>query len=168
MEDKMVKEEFPFVEIPDRYKEIIGIPDPGTRLFRAYGNEEESKKWFDAVFDICQGPGSVSPGGAAGYARVSRPGVHQKIKAGGLTAFVYHVETTGIIFKNKKRLSANANFYCYIPVSECKAWAAELEKKRNKPGYDKEVMGDGNWDDPYIDNPPKHLKEKHKNDQKKK
>lgn len=161
-----MKESFPFVEIPEQYKEIIGVPDPGTRLYRAYGSEEESTKWFDAVFEICIS--AVSPGGAAGYARVSRPGVHQKLKAGGLTGFVYHVETTGLIFKNKKKLSAKANFFCYIPVSECKAWAKELEKKRNKAEYDKEVMGNGDWDEPYPDTPPKHLKEKHKQEQQKK
>lgn len=163
----MGNDPFPFIEIPDRFKEIIGIPDPGTRLYRNYGTQEDSTKWFDAVFEICHG-GAVSPGGAAGYAQVSRPGVHQKLKAGGLTGFVYHVETDTLFFKGKKKLSANANFYCYIPVSECRAWAKELALKRDKVEVQKEVMGDGNWDDPYIDNPPKHLKEKHKKEQKKK
>lgn len=163
----MAKDQFPFVEIPERYKDIIGVPDPGTRLYRAYGSEEDAKKWFDAVFDICEGSGSLSPGGAAGYARVSRPGVHQKLKAGGLTGFVFHVETSGLLFKNKKKLSAKANFYCFIPVSECRAWADELEKKRNKPEYNKEVMGNGDWNELYPDTPPKHLMEKHKQEQKK-
>jgi hypothetical protein len=166
----MGNDSFPFVEIPEHLKEIIGVPDPGTRLYRAFGTEEDETKWFDAVFDICHGDGSVSPGGAAGYAKVSRPGVHQKLKAGGLTGFVFHVEKAS--FFGKKKLSANATFYCYIPVSECKAWAQELAKKREKAELekevDKEVMGDGNFGDMYIDTPPKHLKEKHKNELKKK
>jgi len=29
---------FPFVEIPQHLQEIVGEPDPGTRIFRAYGN----------------------------------------------------------------------------------------------------------------------------------
>lgn len=154
----MGNDKFPFIEIPENLKEMIGVPDPGTRLYRAYGTEKDSRQWFDAVFELCSG-GAVSPGGAAGYARVSRPGVHQKLKAGGLTGFVFHVETEG--FFGKKKLS-NARFFCYIPVSECKIWAQELEKKRDKVEKDKEIMGDGNWDDTYIDDPPKHLKEKHK------
>jgi hypothetical protein len=153
-----------FVEIPEHLIEIVGVLDPGTRLYRAYGTEKDSTKWFDAVFEICQGDGAVSPGGAAGYAKVSRPGVHQKLKAGGLTGFVYHVESES--FFGKKQLSANASTYCFIPVSECKEWAQELAKKRDKLEVNKEAMGDGNFNDMYLDTPPKHLKEKHKSEQK--
>lgn len=162
----MVIDAFPFVEIPEHLKEIVGVLDPGTRLYRAYGTEKDGTNWFDAIFEICHGDGAVSPGGAAAYAKVSRPGVHQKLKAGGLTGFVFHVETEGIFLKGKKKLSANANFYCLIPVSECKAWAQELAKKRDKAEVNKEVMGDGNFNDMYLDTPPKHLKEKHKSEQK--
>lgn len=158
---------FPFVEIPEHLKEIIGVPDPGTRLYRAYGTEADGSKWSDAVFDICHGDGAVSPGGVAMYARVSRPGVHKKLKSGGLTGFVFHVTTDSLFFNGKKKLSANATFYCYIPVSECKAWAHELSEKRDKAELTKEVMGDGNFNDTYLDNPPKHLKEKLKAEQKK-
>ena len=41
----------------------------------------------------------------------------------------------------KKKLSVNATFYCYIPVSECKAWAKELAEKRDKAELSKETMG---------------------------
>ncbi len=73
----MTKQLFPFVEIPDNYKDIIGVPDPGTRLYRAYGSSDDAVKWSDAVFNICHGYGAVSPGGVAMYAKVSRPGVHK-------------------------------------------------------------------------------------------
>jgi len=159
---------FPFVEIPERLRDKIGIPDPGTRLYRAYGTEDDEPAWADAVFDICHGDGCVSPGGAAGYAKVSRPGVHKKLKTGGLTGFVFHVTKDSILFKGKKKLSANANFYCYIPVSECKAWAQELSKKRDKLELAKEIMGDGNFSDTYLDNPPEHLRKKFKAEQKRK
>lgn len=157
---------FPFVKIPEHLKDKIGIPDAGTRLYRAYGTEEEEPEWADAAFEICHGDGCVSPGGAAGYARVSRPGVHKKLKSGGLTGFVYHVTKDSILFKGKKKLSANANFYCFIPVSECKAWAQELSKKRDKTELAKEIMGDGNFEDKYLNNPPKHLKKKFRDEQK--
>lgn len=162
----MVKALFPFIEIPEHLKEAIGTPDPGTRLYRAYGTQSDSNNWADAVFEICHGDGCVSPGGVAMYAHVSRPGVHQKLKAGGLTGFIFHVETKS--FLGKRSLSANANTYCFIPVSECKAWAQELAKKRDKSEVQKEIMGDGNFNDMYLDNPPKHLKEKLKSEQKKK
>lgn len=164
----MGADSFSFVEIPENLKDKIGIPDPGTRLFRAYGTEEECSTWSDAVFDICYGEGCVSPGGAAGYARVSRPGVHKKLKSGGLTGFVFHVTKDSILFKGKKKLSANANFYCYIPVSECKAWAQELSKKRDKLELAREIMGDGDFHDTYLDNPPEHLRKKLQDEQKKK
>ena len=163
----MRKNSFPFVEIPEHLKEIIGVPDPGTRLYRAYGTSEDCSKWADAVFEICHGDGSVSPGGVSMYAGVSRPGVHKKLKSGGLTGFVFHYTKDSLLFKGKKKLSINATFYCYIPVSECKAWAQELAKKRDKAELAKEAMGDGNWNDTYLDNPPKHLKKKLKEEQKK-
>jgi hypothetical protein len=164
-EEDMAKD-FPFVEIPDHLKEIIGMHDPGTRLYRVYGNKDDAVKWSDAVFDICHGDGAVSPGGVSMYAQVSRPGVHKKLKTGGLTGFIFHFTTESFLFKGKKKLSSSATFYCYIPVSECKAWAQELSKKRDKTELEKEVMGDGNFDDTYLDDPPKNLKEKLKQEQK--
>lgn len=160
---------FPFVKIPKRYEVIIGVPDPGTRLYRAYGSEDECRKWSDAVFEICANEGSVSPGGAAGYAKVSRPGVHKKIKSGGLTGFVYHIVQDSILFKGKKKLSANADFYCYIPVVELRAWADELKRKREKHELEyEEVMGNGDYNERYPDKPPAHLKKKLREEQKKK
>lgn len=159
-------ESFPFLKIPEHLEEILGVPDPGTRLYRAYGSEENCRKWTDAVFEICRDAGCLSPGGAAGYAKVTRPGVHKKLKSGGLTGFVYHITEDSILFKGKKKLSANAFFYCYIPRSELKAWADELERKRDKRELEKEVMGDGNYNDKYLNKPPKYLKEKLRNEQK--
>lgn len=42
-----------FEEIPDELKEIIGDPDPGTRLYRAEGGQEEHDEWFKAVREVC-------------------------------------------------------------------------------------------------------------------
>jgi len=49
-----------------------------------------------------------------------------------------------------------------------KAWADELDKKRDKTELEKEVMGDGNYNDKYPNKPPKHLKKKLHDEQKKK
>jgi hypothetical protein len=117
---------FPFIAIPDEFACIMGVVDEGTRIFRAEGNHEEMQRWFDA---LCQhiGP-SVSPGGAAVYAGVSRAGVYKRMKTGGLSAFCFHI--TGkkkTIFGGEKKLKELP--LVYIPVSECKAWGAELEER---------------------------------------
>jgi len=161
-----MSKDFPFIEIPEHLREKIGIADPGTRLYRAYGTDEECSDWCDIVFEICHGDGCLSPGGAAGYVGVTRPGVHKKLKAGGLTGFVFHITKDSLFFKNKKVLSSAA-FYCYIPRSECKAWKEELKKKRDDKEIENEVMGDGDFHDRYLDKPPKHLKKKLSEEQKK-
>ena len=165
----MVDDSFPFLKITKKIQDVVGVPDPGTRLYRAYGSEDECQKWTDAVFEICGNAACLSPGGAAGYVGVSRPGVHKKLKSGGLTGFVFHITKDSIFFKGKKKLSANAFFYCYIPRSELKAWAAELDKKREKHELEQEeVMGNGNYNERYPDKPPEHLKKKLRDEQKKK
>ena len=70
----------------------------------------------------------MSPGGAAVYAGVSRAAVYKRMKAGGLTAFCFH------IVGKTKTLSGHAEKLkqrpmVYIPVSECKAWGDELENR---------------------------------------
>ncbi|MCX5850222.1 MAG: hypothetical protein NTW65_12340 [Deltaproteobacteria bacterium] len=165
----MVDDSFPFVKIPKQFEKIIGVPDEGTKLYRAYGSEEDCRKWMDTVFEICGNAACVSPGGAAAYAKVSRPGIHKKLKTGGLTGFVFHITEDSILFKGKKKLSANAFFYCYIPRSELKAWAAELDKKREKHELEyEEVMGNGDYNERYPNKPPKHLKKMLRDEQKKK
>lgn len=136
-----LRADFPFVEVPEEYKEIIGVPDEGTRLYRAYGPPEGIKQWFDAVCDICGENGSVSPGGAAGYSGVSRAAVHKRLKEGRLTGFLYHVVKDGGFFKNKKTLSEGGWPYCFVAVSECRAWAEELAaRKVEKETVTKEDM----------------------------
>jgi hypothetical protein len=61
-------------------------------------------------------------------AGVSRAGVYKRMKAGGLTAFCFHI--TG---DKKTWLGGNKKLkqwaLVYIPVSECKAWRSELEER---------------------------------------
>jgi hypothetical protein len=117
---------FQFVSIPDEVGRVMGVADHGTRIFRTEGNHAEMRVWFDS---LCEGIGPcVSPGGAAVYAGVSRAGVYKRMKAGGLSAFCFHI--TGkkkTIFGGEKKLKELP--LIYIPVSECKAWGAELEER---------------------------------------
>ena len=119
-------ENFPFVEIPDEALEVIGKPDPGTRLYRASGPEEGSGPWFEIV-DLVGGP-TVSPGGAGMFAPVSRAAVHKRLKEGKLTAFCFHVTSTRTSIFGKPRKVREMPFV-YIPSSELKAWAVELEER---------------------------------------
>lgn len=124
--DEMATDNFGFVRIPDAFAELIGTPDKGTRIFRAEGTHAQMRRWFDA---LCQHIGPcVSPGGAAVYSGTSRAGVYKRMKAGGLTAFCFHI--TG---KKKTWLGRDKKLkewaLVYIPVSECKSWRADLERR---------------------------------------
>lgn len=67
------------------------------------------------------------------YCPVSRAAVYKRIKEGNLSIFLFHVtyrKTT--LFGNTKTLRDNP--YGYIPVSEAKAWRAELEERAVRQG----------------------------------
>jgi hypothetical protein len=117
---------FAFVSIPREFRQLAGTVDEGTRIFRVQGDHAKMRQWFDA---LCKHIGPcVSPGGAAVYAGVSRAGVYKRMKAGGLTAFCFHI--TGkkkTLFGGEKILKQLP--LVYIPVAECKAWGAELEQR---------------------------------------
>lgn len=119
-------DDFPFVEIPEEAIPVLGQPDPGTRLYRTSGPEEGSGPWFEAVFALVGS--AVSPGGASMYAPVSRAAVHKRIKEGKLTAFAYHVESTRPSLFGKQRQKRERPFV-YVPSSELRAWATELEER---------------------------------------
>lgn len=124
-----MKSEFPYVKVPPELARVVGKPKEGTRMFVQEGNQEGLVKWFDA---ICQhiGP-SVSPGGAAMLVHATRAAVYRRMKAGKLTAFMFQApeENEGLP-RWLRILREDPRPICYIPVSECKAWAAELEKKK--------------------------------------
>lgn len=140
-----MKTDFPYIEIPEHLSTLIGDPDRGTRMYRQYGTEDEMSTWFDAVVEICKPEGSVSPGGAAGYARVSRAGIHKRMKQGRLTAFLFNVVEDSKLLKGVKKLADGRMPYVYIPVSECKAWRKQLERAPESAEKEKEIMGDYDW-----------------------
>jgi len=117
---------FGFINIPPALAEVVGVVDEGTRIYRAKGDHRAMRRWFDA---ICEHAGPcVSPGGAAVYAKVSRAAVYKRMKAGGLTAFCFHIiGKTKTAFGNEKKLKERP--LIYIPVAECKAWGAELDER---------------------------------------
>ena len=154
-----MKKDFPFVEIPDALREIVGEPDPDTRMYRAYGSQDNVAEWFDTVSEICP-EGTVSPGGVSMYAGVSRPGVHKRLKEGRLTGFFYHTVKDGLFFKDRKKLEDGGRPYGLIPVSECRAWHQELKNKRDRTEADKEAAGDGDWDGKFLDKPLKNWRNK--------
>jgi hypothetical protein len=117
---------FPFTSIPRDFAPLIGTPDEGTRIFRAEGNHDQMRRWFEALCDHI-GP-CVSPGGAAVYSGASRAGVYKKMKTGGLTTFCFHITGSKKTWLGRdKKLKEWA--LVYIPVAECKAWRAELEER---------------------------------------
>jgi hypothetical protein len=117
---------FPYIKIPMEFARLIGRPDPGTRIFRREGTVEEMREWFDKLCEHI-GP-TVSPGGAAVYAGVTRAGVNKRLKAGKLTIFCFYtIEKTKTLFGKEKTIKDFPSGY--IPVSECKAWRKELEER---------------------------------------
>lgn len=122
----------PFVRIPDELHSIVGVPDPGTRIYRRDGSQEESAIWFDAITEII-GP-SVSPGGVGMYCPVSRAAVYKRIKEGKLSIFLFHVthRRTTLFGKNK---ILRDNPYGYVPASEARAWRLELEARAVRQGF---------------------------------
>ena len=129
-----MNDDFPFIDIPERYRNIIGLPDKdkGARLYRAYGNRHEFVKWIEAVDEICGSKSNVSPGGAAAIVGVTRAAVHKRLKEGHLTGFCFYiVENAELFFLKFKRLEESGKPNVLdIPVSECLAWAKDVEVRR--------------------------------------
>jgi hypothetical protein len=126
-----VQTSFPFVEVPKELERILGSRDPGTRIYRREGSQEESSVWFDLLTEIV-GP-SVSPGGVGMYCPVSRAAVYKRLKEGKLSIFLFHVthRRTTLFGKNK---IVRDNPYGYIPTSEARAWRQELEQRAVSQG----------------------------------
>src|SRR5687768_7499285 len=114
------------VTITPALARVIGEQEAGTRVYRAEGDSEAYRRWWDTL--VKHFPrGLVSPGGACPYAGVSRAAVHKAMRDGRLTAFTFHAikEERGIFGSKLVR----ANPYGYLPVIELKAWRIELEDR---------------------------------------
>jgi len=145
-----VPTEFPFVEIPEELEAIVGKRDPGTRMYRRDGSQEESSVWFDLLTEII-GP-SVSPGGVGMYCPVSRAAVYKRIKEGKLSIFLFHVTHRKTMLFGKNRILRD-NPYGYIPASEARAWREELEERAISQGTITEEELEGarpNWSGEFL------------------
>ena len=141
---------FPFVEIPEELEAIVGKRDPGTRIYRRDGSQEESSVWFDLLTEII-GP-SVSPGGVGMYCPVSRAAVYKRIKEGKLSIFLFHVTHRKTTLFGKNRILRD-NPYGYIPASEARAWREELEERAVSQGTITEEELEGarpNWSGEFL------------------
>jgi hypothetical protein len=157
-----MKKDFPFVKVPERLIPIVGEPDPGTRMYKRVGRREDLQEWWDAIWQICGRDGAISPGGVAGYCRVSRAGVHKRMKEGRLTAFLFYIVKESK-FIRKKVLDEGGRPYIDIPSSECKAWAEDIIERRNKVGVgavEQDVYGDGDEEDEFMKPTRKWKKDK--------
>jgi hypothetical protein len=127
----VVSTDFPFVQVPAELHVALGKPVPGTRIYRKIGPQEEGEFWMELV--EAKFGRMVSPGGVSMFAPVSRAAVHKRMKEGKLTCFSYNVEfrKRNIFGRSKKVREKDMSL---IPVSECKAWAREIEDRAIERG----------------------------------
>lgn len=126
MADKTTTE-FPFVNVTGELATLAGKRDKGTRIYRTEGTYDECGEWYERIAELAD-DSFVSPGGVSMFAPVSRASVHKRLKEGRLTAFCFHVVHDEKTFFGTTR-KAKQRPYVYIPVSECKAWAKELQER---------------------------------------
>lgn len=131
-----------YVEIPERVLREVGEPDPGTRLYRQIGRRTEHNRWWDAVGEICDGTGVVSPGGASMFAPVTRAAVYKRLKEGRLTAFVFHWAPKGKRWTIREMLN-EAGEFVFIPVIELRRWCELLG------GREADIV-DAEFDDKFL------------------
>jgi hypothetical protein len=124
--------EFPYVTILAEFAQIIGERQGDTHVYRREGAYEEIGSWFELLTDLI-GP-TISPGGVGMFCPVSRASVHERVKRGKLSMFLFYVthRKTTIFGKNK---TVRESPFAYIPVSECKAWRKEIEARAQEQGY---------------------------------
>ena len=126
------KAEFPYVKISPELLAVVGEPKEGTRLHHQDGSDEDTALWYDRISE--EVGHCVSPGGVGMYVPVSRAAVHKRMKEGKLTAFFFHVVTRRIkVFGFQKVMRESP--YIYVPISECKAWGAEVRQRADRAEY---------------------------------
>jgi len=112
--------------ITPELRKIAGKQETGRRIFRREGSFKKAGMWHQQLHQ--QVGAIVSPGGVSMYVSVSRAGVYRAIKEGKITAFCFHAtEDRKTLFGRKYKLKQRA--FVFVPVSECQAWAKELEDR---------------------------------------
>ncbi|CCK81149.1 hypothetical protein [Desulfobacula toluolica] len=164
-----MREVINFIDIPEEYKQAIGAPDPGTRLYRQFGHDKEKELWWDAILSITKERNVVSPGGASSFVGVSRTAVHKRIKEGRLTAFAFHT-----VEENKLLKKINISYeqlaesgwpqILYIPWSELKDWRNYINSRKQKASLRKKNMDADHTDDKFLKGNLAWKNKKRKND----
>jgi len=120
--------QFPFIDVPQDLRKIVGEPTSGTRAYRREGTHAECGQWIEDLGLYYKGDVGISPAGVTMFVPVQRAAVHKRIKEGKLTAFFFyvtHVENTFFGTKRKVKLQP----YILLSMSECKAWVAEMKRR---------------------------------------
>lgn len=141
-------------------KQIIGEPDPGTKIYRKRGPESEFMYWYDAIVELYGM--MVSPGGASRYCPISRAAVYKRLKEGTLTGYFFHPETPKRNFFGKVKTKIESP-YGFIAITELKKLNEELEKRAIKQGYisKEELEGDEpDWHGDFLEWNSKFAKQK--------
>lgn len=146
----MVLKEIEFVEVPERLVPALGEKVPGTRMYRRFGTQEDFQGWWDAVGQICGDGGAGSPGGVSMYARVTRAGVHKRMREGRITAFVFYLKKGVSRWRKREILEYDGSPYCiYIPGSEMRSWA-EVLGHMDRKAQAREAVGDGDLEARFL------------------
>jgi len=126
-----VTRNFKFTVIPSELSAVLGLSDPGTRIYRRQGAPHEMGLWYDALCERL--PSKLVPlSEVPVYVPVSRAAVHKRLKTGGLTAFCFHVVPGQSSDRYGREREFRRTPYAYVPVDEAKAWAEELAVRANR------------------------------------
>ena len=120
--------EFPFIEVPEDLRKIVGEPTSGTRAYRREGTHAECGQWIEDLGLHYKGDVGISPAGVTMFVPVQRAAVHKRIKEGKLTAFFFYITNVESTFFGTKR-KVKLRPYILLSMSECKAWVAEMKRR---------------------------------------
>jgi hypothetical protein len=120
--------EFPFIEVPEDLRKIVGEPTSGTRAYRREGTHAECGQWIEDLGLHYKGDVGISPSGVTMFVPVQRAAVHKRIKEGKLTAFFFYITNVESTFFGTKR-KVKLRPYILLSMSECKAWVAEMKRR---------------------------------------
>ena len=116
---------------------VVGNPDKGTRFHMRRGSYVECGRWFQDLHRLTNDL-FIPPGGIGMFVPVSRAAINKRLREGRLTAFGFQiVEKQKSCFGTER--PGKSRPFIYIPVSECRLWAAELALRT---GVEEHIIGD--------------------------
>ena len=119
-----------YINVSRGLARVCGKRDEGTRIHRRTGDVDAFQMWYEAVCERVEG-GVLPFTWVPRYVRVSRTAVHKRVKEGRLTAFLFEFDVAGL----RRVLDGRAkNQYVLVPLTEVKAWAANMEDRRERSG----------------------------------